>query len=152
MVANDSPVGIKALLSGPDMMSTFAAKFSPSLKVVWVVLISPEDSYWMYNVRLPLSEFVELNIFTIVALTPDVSPTILRFKSWSIYDSTVIPRYSLFISTQSKLSMYDVFPGITFDPSLKKCWPNFAIWFCNIYFKPVNSLACRGTPGLNNTL
>ena len=80
VVAKDSPVGIKALLSGPDIMSTFAAKFYPSLKVVWSVLMSPEDSYWMYNVRLPLSELVELNIFTIVALTPDVSPTILRLK------------------------------------------------------------------------
>ena len=105
VVAKDSPIGIKALLSGPETISMFAAKFSPSLKVFCVVLISPEDSYWTYNVRLPLSEFSDFNIFTIVALIPDVRPTILRFKSCSIYDSTVTPRYSLFISTQSKLSI-----------------------------------------------
>ena len=34
VVAKDSPVGIKALLSGPDMISIFAAKFSPSENVV----------------------------------------------------------------------------------------------------------------------
>ena len=30
VVAKDSPVGMNALLSGPDMISIFAAKFSPS--------------------------------------------------------------------------------------------------------------------------
>ena len=34
VVEKDSPVGIKALLSGPDMISIFAAKFSPSENVV----------------------------------------------------------------------------------------------------------------------
>ena len=54
----------------------------------------------MYSVKLSLSESVELKIFTIVAVTPDVSPTILRFSNCSMYDCTVIPRYSLFNSTQ----------------------------------------------------
>ena len=35
----------------------------------------------MYNVRLSLIESVESNIFTIVADTPDVNPTILRFSN-----------------------------------------------------------------------
>ena len=34
VVAKDSPVGMNALLSGPDIMSIFAAKFSPSENVV----------------------------------------------------------------------------------------------------------------------
>ena len=139
------------LFSGPDTMSIFAANNSPFWNTEFS-LPKLEESYLMYNVRLSLIESVESNIFTIVADTPDVNPTILRFSNWSIYDLTVTPRYSLLISTHAKLLLYDVLPGITFAPSLNICWPNFAIWSCNIDCKPVNSLAWTGSPGLNRTL
>ena len=100
--ANDSPLGINVLFSGPDTISIFAANNSPFWNTEFS-LPKLEESYLMYNVRLSLTESVESNIFTIVADTPDVNPTILRLSNWSIYDLTVTPKYSLFISTHAKL-------------------------------------------------
>ena len=97
--AKDSPLGINELFSGPDIISISAANNSPSMNVL-LVLFTPDESYLTYIVKLSLSDSEELIILTIVAETPDVNPTILRFSNWSIYDCTVTPRYSLFNSTQ----------------------------------------------------
>ena len=77
VLANASPAGIKVLLSAPDRISIFVIKFSPSSKSSRSVLdISPEDSYCMYNVKLLFSDCSAGNIFTTVALTPEVAPII----------------------------------------------------------------------------
>ena len=94
VLAKDSPAGMKVLFSAPDTISIFVIKFSASSKSSKSLVISPDDSYWTYNVKRFWSDCSAGNIFTTVALTPEVAPIIFWFNNWSMYDWTVIPRYS----------------------------------------------------------
>ena len=82
--AKGSPAGIKALLSGPDMISTFEIKFSPFWNSTASALSIPWDSYWRYRANSPSVESWDFTICSIVALTPDVAPNIFWSNNWSI--------------------------------------------------------------------